>query len=151
MPQIEENYIATGKVVYIFYQLPLKSIHPNAQVSAEASECAGRQGKFWEMHDLLFRNQSEWSGSTDALSVLLGYASQVGIDRAAYAACLGENQAAAKVQKDSDLATSVGIGGTPFFVVNQAGKLYAINGAIPYESFQQGLDSLLAPPTTPTP
>ncbi len=151
MPQIEENYIATGKVSYIFYQLPLNSIHPNAQVAAEASECAGAQGKFWEMHDLIFAKQAEWSGSSEALNVLLGYASQVGIDGAAYAACMGEHRTAARVQKDSSLAASVGIGGTPFFVVNQAGTLYAINGAIPYESFRQGLDGLLAPPATPTP
>ena len=52
----------------------------------------------------------------------------------------------AKVQKDASFAGSVGITGTPFFVVNQDGALHAINGAQPYESLQQGLDSLLGTP-----
>lgn len=146
MTQITENYVATGKVVYIFYQLPLNSIHPNAQITAEASECAGLQGKFWEMHDELFLSQSEWSGSGDALPILKGYAAELGLDAAAFEACVTGNQTAPRVQADSTFAAGLGIGGTPFFVINQDGKLYAVNGAQPYESFQQGLDGLLASP-----
>ena len=145
MSQIEENYIATGKVVYIFYQLPLSSIHPNAQIAAEAVECAGLQGKFWAMHDQVFLNQDEWSSSATALTVLLSYGAKLELDQTAYAACLNEHQTLEKVQADAAFAASVGIGGTPFFVINKDGKLYAVNGAQPYASFQQGLDGLLAP------
>ena len=144
MTQIAENYVATGKVVYVFYQLPLNSIHPQAQMTAEASECAGLQGKFWEMHDELFLNQSAWSGQSGALDVVKGYAGKLGLDQAAFDACLDGHEALARVQADSGFAASLGIGGTPFFVINKDGALYAVNGASPYESFQQGLDSLLA-------
>jgi protein-disulfide isomerase len=146
LPQLEQNYVATGKVVYIFYQLPLASIHPNAQVAAEASECAGQQGKFWEMHDQLFGNQAEWTTSTDALTILLSYGAKLGLDQTAYTACLNGHQMASKIQSNSAFAASLGITGTPFFVINQAGKLYAVNGAQPYANFQQGLDGLLANP-----
>jgi protein-disulfide isomerase len=146
LPQITENYVATGKVVYIFYQLPLTSIHPNAQAAAEASECAGLQGKFWEMHDQLFGNQSEWSSSSDTLTIFKGYGAALGLDPAAFDSCLVANGTATRVMADSSFAASLGIGGTPFFVINQDGILYAVNGAQPYDSFQQGLDSLLAEP-----
>lgn len=146
MPQITENYIATGKVVYIFYQLPLTSIHPNAQITSEASECAGLQGKFWEMHDLLFENQSEWSSSADVLTFLQGYGAELGLDQATFDACLQGNETAPRVAADSSFAASLGIGGTPFFVINQDGELYAVNGAQPYEAFQQGFDGLLVEP-----
>lgn len=140
---LEENYIATGKVLYIFWHLPLSSIHPQAQISAEAVECANLQGKFWPMHDQVFLNQSEWVGKADARDVLLGYGAKVGLDEAAYRTCLTEGQATQKVKSDAAFAGSVGIGGTPFFVFNSNGKLYALSGAYPYESFRQALDSLL--------
>ena len=146
MPQLATNYIATGKVVYIFYQLPLNSIHPNAQITAEASECAGRQGKFWEMHDVIFERQAEWSGSAAALPILKGYATELGLDAAAFESCLSGNETAARVQADSSFASSLGITGTPFFLFNSKGQILYANGAMPYSSLQQGLDGLLANP-----
>lgn len=59
--QIESEYIDTGKVKYVVRDFPL-GFHPNAQKAAEAAECAGDQGRYWEMHDQLFSNQGEWSG-----------------------------------------------------------------------------------------
>lgn len=61
-PEIKKTYIDTGKAKLYFRQYPLTSIHPNAQLAAEASECANDQGKFWEFHDLLFSNQTSWEG-----------------------------------------------------------------------------------------
>jgi len=55
--QIYDKYIATGKVKFAYRHYPIPSIHPNARIAAEASECANEQGKFWEYHDLLFQNQ----------------------------------------------------------------------------------------------
>lgn len=143
MPSLEKNYIATGKVLYIFWNLPLSSIHPQAQISAEAVECASLQGKFWPMHNLVFQNQNEWAGKANARDILLGYGAKVGLDEAAYRTCLTEGQMAQKVKDDAAFAGSVGIGGTPFFVFNSNGKLYALSGAYPYDNFRQALDSLL--------
>ena len=146
MGQITENYIATGKVVYVFYQLPLTSIHPQAQITAEASECAGLQSKFWEMHDLIFEKQAEWSGKTDMLPILTGYATTLGLDVATFEACVVGNDTAPRIQADTVFANGLGITGTPFFVINHAGQLYAVSGAQPYDAFQQGLDGLLTSP-----
>lgn len=95
------------------------------------------------MHDHVFQNQSEWSGKSNASSVLLDYGARLGLDQAAYQACLDQHQTAARIQADMGFASSLGINGTPFFVINSGGALYAINGAIPYESFAKGLDGLL--------
>jgi protein-disulfide isomerase len=144
LPQIEQNYIATGQVVYIFWNLPLPpSMHPQAQIAAEAAACAGEQGKYWPMHDQIFNNQSEWSGKDNALSILLGYGASVGLDQAAYQSCMSDHKTAQEIQDQAAFANSVGISGTPFFVFNSGGKLYAINGAQPWENFKQAIDTLL--------
>jgi protein-disulfide isomerase len=70
-PEIKAQYIDTGKVRYMFRHFPL-SFHSEAELAAQAAECAGEQGKFWEMHDTLFANQSEWAGSADAEAALVG-------------------------------------------------------------------------------
>ena len=59
--QIKREYIDTGKVAFYFRHYPLTSIHPNAQIAAEATECANEQGKFWQFHDMLFTNQESWA------------------------------------------------------------------------------------------
>lgn len=60
-PELKKNYIDTGKVKLAFRHYPLTSIHPNAETAHNAAECANEQGKFWEYHDLLFKNQPTWS------------------------------------------------------------------------------------------
>jgi len=60
LPSIMENYVDTGKVKFVYRDLPLDSIHPNARPVHIAAECADEQGKFWGYHDMLFDNQSEW-------------------------------------------------------------------------------------------
>src|SRR3989344_1487036 len=61
LPQIEKNYVDTGKVYFVYKDFPLSEIHPFAQQAAEAALCAGEQGKFWEYHDKLFENQVQWA------------------------------------------------------------------------------------------
>src|SRR5438876_6581875 len=60
-PALEKEYIATGKVRWVFINFPLISIHPNAQAAAEFAMCAAREGKFWPAHDLLYRRQTSWA------------------------------------------------------------------------------------------
>lgn len=57
LPQLEQNYISTGKVNFVYRDFPIQSIHPNAIPFALSSECADDQGKFWEMHDVIFKNK----------------------------------------------------------------------------------------------
>ena len=133
-PQLVQKYIDTGKVKLVFRDFPL-SFHPNAQKAAEAAECAGEQGKYYEMHDKIFDNQQ-------ALSVT-GYkqwASEIGLDTAKFNSCLDSGQMASEVQKDFQDGQAAGVRGTPAFLVN--GKL--ISGAQPFQVFEQVIEAELA-------
>jgi predicted DsbA family dithiol-disulfide isomerase len=111
LDEIVARYPEDVRVVY--RHLPLDSIHPEARASAEASACAHEGGKFWEYHDLLFANNRAL-----APEQLRGYAEQVGLDVEAFDACMETRRHAAAVQADVLEAQSIGITGTPAFVVN---------------------------------
>ncbi len=132
-PLIDETYIQTGKVKYVFRHFPL-SFHENAQKAAEASACAEEQGMFWEYHDVLFANQ-------DALDVasLKRYAEELGLDTAKFNACLDSGAMADKVQKDASDAASLGVSGTPAFFINGI----ALTGAQPFSAFQSLIEEEL--------
>ena len=125
LPLIEEEYIKTGKVKLVFRDFPL-SFHQNAQKAAEAAECAGEQGKFWEMHDLLFEQGVE--GGTVGFKQ---YAKQLGLNTAKFNECLDSGAMASEVRKDTADGAAAGIQGTPGFLIN--GKL--VSGAQPFSSF----------------
>jgi protein-disulfide isomerase len=135
--QIKSNYIDTGKVKLIFRQFPL-SFHQNAQKAAEAAECASRQGKFEEYHDKLFTlGQSDGTGL--AVTDLKKYASDLGLDVSKFNQCLDNGETADVIKKDISDGNSIGVNGTPSFVIN--GKL--VVGAQPFASFQQAIDAAL--------
>jgi len=130
--QIMSSY--NGKVKLQFKHYPL-SFHSNAQKASEAAECAADQGKFWEMHDILFANQN--SLSVDNLKT---YAQKLGLDTATFNSCLDNSLKEDIVKKDMDGGIAAGIQGTPTFSIN--GKL--ISGAQPYDSFKTVIDSALS-------
>ncbi len=132
----------TGKVYYILKDFPLSQIHPQAQKAAEAAECAGLQEAYWPMHDLLFARQSEWSGRGQFVDRAVGYAEELGLDGAAFRACLEEGTFAAEVQADLQEGVRAGVRGTPTFFIN--GK--PIVGALPYENIRQAIEAALANP-----
>jgi protein-disulfide isomerase len=78
LKQVYERY--SQDIYFQFRNLPLVSIHPNAFAAARAAEAAGLQGKYWEMHDKLYENQNNWSGSNNALSLFKTYAQEIGLD-----------------------------------------------------------------------
>jgi len=133
LPLIKKYYVDKGVVEFEFHHFPL-SFHPNAQISAEASECAREQGKFWEMHDLLFEK-----GVSGGVAAFKSYAQQLGLDTAAFNECLDTGAMAAEVQKDMADGAAAGITGTPGFLVN--GKL--VSGAQPFSVFQQIIEAEL--------
>lgn len=124
---IEKDYIKTGKVKFVYRDLPLPS-HPQALPAAEAAECADEQGKFKGMHDLLFLNQPEWSGNPEADKVFAGYAKQLGLNEKTYGECLKDQEHLQEIQKDYLDAANLNIDGTPGFYIN--GKF--LSGAMPY-------------------
>jgi cyclophilin family peptidyl-prolyl cis-trans isomerase len=106
----------------IYRHFPLISIHDKAQITAEAAEAAGAQGKFWEMHDILFEQQANWESLPEAemIDVLVGYAEEVDVqDLAQFQADLENDVYAEKVLASYQEAVDAGLTGTPALVVNQ--------------------------------
>lgn len=134
LPQIVENYVDSGKVRIVFRDFPL-NFHPNAQKAGEAAECAGEQGKYWEMHDKLFDNQNSL-GEDD----LKRYASEIGLNTATFNACLDNGDMAQEVIKDLEDGQAAGVSGTPANFIN--GKL--VSGACPYSAFEDAIEAELA-------
>jgi cyclophilin family peptidyl-prolyl cis-trans isomerase len=108
----------------VFRHFPLTSIHDKAILSAEASEAAGAQGKFWEMHDLIFDRQGDWSGVSpdEAIKRFASYAKELGLDEQQLSRDLKEGTYRDLVQEQYDEAVSLGLRGTPTFFIN--GQLY---------------------------
>ncbi len=125
--------------------LPLEAIHKSAFKAAEATHCAGDQGKFWEMHDRLFTNQR-------ALEPWSAHAEAIGIDVAKFEKCMADGRHAAAVRSDMAQATGNGITGTPGFVLaltdpadpRKAKGLTYLRGAHPFASFKTSIDQALA-------
>lgn len=99
-----------------YKHFPLRQIHPNAQIAAQATEAAGIQGKFWEMHDLLFDMQSEWSTALKPKKIFEGYAADLGLSVAQFASDLDSDAVKEKVNQDAAEAASMRLPGTPSFV-----------------------------------
>lgn len=137
-PAIEREYIATGKVRWIFVNLPLTSLHPNAVPAAQFAACAGRQGKFWPAHDLLFLHQDTWAPLRNPGPFLLSLADTLKIPRAPVAACLENPQTVEEIRLDAEGAQRAGAQSTPTFYVE--GLL--VTGAQPIGLFRQLFDSL---------
>ena len=115
-------------VQLVYRHFPL-SFHANAQKAAEASECAAKQGKFWEMHDQIFASAEAGTMSVDKWKEL---ARGFGLDGAKFDACLDSSETADRVAQDLDEGSYAGVGGTPATFVN--GQL--VEGAVPYETFK---------------
>jgi protein-disulfide isomerase len=147
-PKLHAEYIQTGKMRFVVLDLPLESLHKQAFKAAEAADCAGEQGKFWEMHDRLFQHQRDlepWSGHAQAL----------GLDVAAFDACIQSDKYAAGIRRDMDEARKLGITGTPGFVLarreggsgNRVRTVAQIKGAQPFDTFKTEIDKQLAATT----
>lgn len=119
-PIIDRDYVNTGKIKFIYHELPLTNIHPNAQVAAEAARCAGDQdvAKYWQMHDMLFLNQDSWAGLSSPQNVFSSYAGQIGLNRATFESCLSSGANTAAIQASEQAGVAAGIQATPTFDVN---------------------------------
>ncbi len=136
-PLLEEEYIKTGKVYFVH-----KSIWD--ELAAEASYCAGEQNKYWEMHDLLFANQT-MPFDEDAMA---GWAKSAGVDMEQFNNCMADDTYVDRVTQDNEESQTAGVEGTPSFIIS-----YVLDGEVveqmlpgnyPYEAFQQVIDDALA-------
>ncbi len=115
----------------VFRHFPLPQ-HANAMITAQASEAAGLQGKFWEMFDLIYSNQNDWNTLPDAHLVLDGYAQKIGLDMIKFKADIDSSAVKAVVDTDSAEGVKIGIDSTPTFFVN--GKI--IKNPQSYDTFK---------------
>jgi protein-disulfide isomerase len=102
----------------VFRHFPLSSIHRNARVASYAVEAAGKQGKFWEMHDLLFKNQSAWSEKNKPEEVFAQYVSELKLNKKEFDADVQSDAVKNKVDTDYATGTALGINSTPTFFLN---------------------------------
>lgn len=143
-PQIYANYVRFGKIQYFYHPMPL-AIHPHAVQAAEAAQCAADQGKFWDMHDSLFANQSALAERD-----FLGRAQALGLDVSKFSQCMLADKYSADLSKIAADWAPKGVAGTPTFfigILQPNGILkvdYTIDGALTYDNYQKDLDAELA-------
>jgi protein-disulfide isomerase len=138
MPPLEREYIRSGKVRFIFINLPLIGVHRHAVAAAEVAMCAARQGKFWPVHDRLFQRQPQWAAQQDPGPYLLALADSAGVDHAPLADCVTRQATRAAIEADAAAAHRAGAQSTPTFYIE--GGL--IDGAAPLAVFRSVLDSI---------
>lgn len=116
--QLIENYGDSVQFAYRHY--PLRSIHPNAEVASRAAEAAALQGKFWEMHDVLFEKQANWStlSTRNAEEQFIRYAGDLGLDTDQFKSDLESDTVAQQVRSDEQSALVAGLRGTPTFFID---------------------------------
>jgi protein-disulfide isomerase len=102
----------------VFRHFPLTQIHQNALLAAKASEAAGLQGKFWEMHDMLYDKQGEWSATLNARDFMISYAKVLKLDTQKFSTDLGSDAIEKKVLAEYQEGVKLGLMGTPTFFLN---------------------------------
>jgi len=124
-----------GLVKLAYLDFPLGDIHPEAQKAAEASRCAGEQGKFWEYHDALYADQTKLKGAD-----LLAHARALNLDQKSFQACLDSGKFKSKIEADMEQGKKDGVAGTPGFFINGV----FLSGAQPQSEFEKIIDTQLA-------
>ncbi len=144
LPSLETRYVRPGKVLLAFKHLPLP-IHRAAEGAARAAACAGEQGRFWEMHALLFGDQQHLDSPS-----LEQHAAVLGLPPEQFKACVSGQEVAQKISNDAAEARALGIRGTPTFFLGLLGPdrtvkvLARLNGSVPVEEFARELDRLIS-------
>jgi protein-disulfide isomerase len=143
-PQIDQEYVRSGKVRYYFRDLPEPN-ETNSWFKARAARCAGDQDKFWEMHDLLFAAQNLSGPDLD------GFAQTLGLDRRRFDECLATEKYLNNIQRSADGARRMGLLGTPAFLigtVTEDGDFVRVKkvmvGAENFNALKSALDELLS-------
>lgn len=142
--QLKQEY--EGRVAFQFSHFPLTEIHQNALISSRAAEAAGMQGKFFEMHDLLYENQQAWSDSTNPTPIFEGYAEQLSLDMDKFREDMRSEQVNNIIQADRNHARDKGYSSTPTFVLDGE----KIENPRSFEDFKKVLDEAIASKTGDT-
>jgi protein-disulfide isomerase len=125
-----------------FRNFPLREMHRHAAEAARAAEAAGMQGKFWEMHDLLYERQNEWKDPDDARTLFTGYAKSLGLDMNRFASDMDGSVVAMRIVADERRGAALGIHGTPTFFIN--GRELSFDQSNTLEKLSAAVDAELA-------
>ena len=145
-PQIEREFVKTGKLKYVIRDFPIESIHPQAFKGHEAAHCAGEQGKYWEMHARLFANQAALSPSD-----LMKHAQVLKLNLAQFRHCADGGKHGPEIRKALADGKSAGVTGTPTFFLGftdgsdaKVKAVRMVRGAHPFPAFKEVIEALLA-------
>lgn len=108
------------QITFVFRNFPITTIHPNAKAAAAAVEAAGLQGKYWEMHNLIYESQSTWQSltGTDRDNQFLAYAKQLGLNTTKFTTDVSSSAVLKKIAFDEAIANKVGVNATPTFYLD---------------------------------
>lgn len=109
-----------GSVLFVYRHFPLRTIHFNSQLASQATEAAGLQGKFWEMHDLLFENQEKWAKENDPKVLFEKYAEELGLNLDQFREDLISDKVKQEIEKDYQSGLNAKVNATPTFFLNGA-------------------------------
>ncbi|MBK5189543.1 MAG: thioredoxin domain-containing protein [Gemmatimonadaceae bacterium] len=137
-PDVRTRIVNTGLASYRFFDFPLP-MHKNSMAASNAAACAADQGKFWEMHDTLFRNQPEWNGEAtdDPKKIFLGYVKSLGINTDTWEKCFDAQTHQARILGNQAEGNRRKVQSTPTFVIGTR----LIPGAMTYDVFKAYVDS----------
>lgn len=140
-PDMRARIIDAGLANFRYFDFPLP-MHPNTLSASLAASCAADQGKFWEMHDLIYNAQDQWNtqATTNPRKVLDGLAAQLGIDMTAYAQCFDSQKNLSRIQANKKAGEDRGVSGTPTLFI---GNIQLPNG-VSVDRMKQIVDSLTA-------
>ncbi len=144
LPQLEREYIETGKAQLIFLNLPITELHPNAAAAHELAMCAAKQDRFWPVHDLLFRYQDAWGPLPEPTDYFNSLADSASLEPNALADCLETGAVRWLIRNEAVTIAQSGVRSTPSFII-EGGLL---QGAEPIETWRPILDSLFLAVTT---
>ncbi len=131
------------KLTFVFREFPLTTVHPNALAASTAAEAAGQQGKYWEMHDVLYQTQNTWSNlqGNQRGAVFEGYASQLGLDVDKYKQDLASKEVSDKIGRDRETAKTYDTNSTPTFVIN--GQKFTASTSTDMEALTKAVEEAL--------
>ena len=136
-PDVKSRLIESGRLRWRYRDFPLQQ-HQHSRVAAHAAACADEQGKFWEVHRMIYEAQGDWDTKSDASGDFRDFAKAAGLDVAKYDACMTSAKYAGRIQASYDEGMKVGVASTPTVMVG--GRLYA--GVQNYETLRHLVDSL---------
>lgn len=146
MPEIMSKYLRSGRIRYVFKDLPIDQLHPEAIRAHEAARCAGEQGKFWEMHGKMFS-----PAGSHTMPELEKRAAEAGLTLDAFRECMASGRFTDAVRASVARASELGANGTPSFFIglrdpqtNRVRLTQAISGAHPFSEFEKAIDAALA-------